>query len=339
MTTFVIIVLFALSIILTAMLVALGSLSYSFVKYWARRHDHDANALYPLKVRGNAVVITLELLRALAVTGAVILLSAQLWSILAWLAASVILVLGLLVLPQLYLKPFGTKMLVTFSGPIISLTSLLKPLTGPFGSWLDSHGAGETHIVVTKSELTHLFASTKSDETDLSADELRILKHSLTFGDKTVHDVMTPKRVMKTAKETDVLGPVFLDELHKSGHSRFPVWDEAGEQIVGVLYLRDASEARGHEQVKSLMRKNVFFVHEESELDHVLQAFLRTKRHMFIVTNSFAEVVGLVTIEDVVEQILGKPIIDEFDLYHSMRDVAKQQAREIHKQNREKMVE
>jgi CBS domain containing-hemolysin-like protein len=130
-----------------------------------------------------------------------------------------------------------------------------------------------------------------------------------------------------------VLSPVLLDELHQSGHSRFPVYAEGGkETVVGLLYIRDLIELKAHTVVSEVMQKHVYFVHEDRELDHVLNAFIRTKHHLFIVVNAFAEITGVVTIEDVLEQIIGKPIVDEFDRYDDMREVAKQQARQVTKQ-------
>src|SRR5690606_35806405 len=166
---------------------------------------------------------------------------------------------------------------------------------------------------------------------------LRIVKHALSFGDKSVHDVMTPRSVIKSVRDDDVLSPILLDELHKSGHSRFPVFIGNGDSAAGILYIKDLIDVKSHTRVSELMHKPIHYVNENRELDHVLQAFIKTKQHLFLVVNSFAEITGLITIEDIIEQVLGKPIIDEFDRYDNMREVAEARAKIVRKQV--KMVE
>jgi CBS domain containing-hemolysin-like protein len=79
------------------------------------------------------------------------------------------------------------------------------------------------------------------------------------------------------------------------------------------------------------MRKRVCYIHEEQTLLEALQAVLKTKHHLFIVVNSFEEYVGILTIEGVLEQIVGLPILDEFDRYEDMRAVAASIAEKEHK--------
>lgn len=324
------------SVLLTAMSLSLRSLSTPHIRYWARKGEPTAKALYPLKARGSAVLLTIELLRALAISGTLVLLASRLWGLFAWLLGASVLFLVFIVLSELYLKPVGTRLLAFLSPALLSLAQLLKFITLPLGRVFDRFLA-EQPTTMTRSELTHMLNTTTVTDTDLSSEELRIIKHSLAFGEKTVHDVMTPRSVVTFAREQDVLSPILLDELHKSGHSRFPVLNEAGDQAVGLLYVKDLMDVKAHETVRQLMHKPIHFVNENRELDHVLQAFIRTKQHMFLVVNSFAEITGLITIEDVVEQVLGKPIIDEFDRYDSMREVADAKAKIVRKQI--KMVE
>jgi CBS domain containing-hemolysin-like protein len=330
----VILTLAVLSLLFAAMLAAWHSVTPSFVRFWARTGDSIAGRLYPLKARGMSVVVLLELLRALSLTGAVILLARELHPFIAWLAASSALVLVSLLLPQVYLKPAGMRLLASLSGAIKTVDTYLAPVTRTLGTWLDRNVANEPPMALTKTEMTRLIDSTHPDDTDLTTDELRLLKHALNFGDKSVRAVMTPKRVMVTVKHDEVLSPALLDELHKSGHSRFPVTGDDGNEIIGILYVRDLIDLHDNTHVSGAMRKTVYYVHEERELDHVLQAFLRTKHHLFIVTNVFAEVTGLITIEDVLEQVIGKSIMDEFDEYHDLRAVAAKQAKEAIKAQR-----
>lgn len=325
-----------LSITLTAMSLALRSLSLPHLRYWARKGDAVSKKLYPLKARGSAVLLTIELLRSLAISGSLVILASLFWGVLAWLLGSVILFVAFIVLSELYLRPVGTWMLAWVSPLLLGLAQALKFIMLPLGRVFDRF-LEELPVTLTRSELTHMINSVQVSDTDLSADELRIVKHALAFGEKTVHDIMTPRSVIKSVRDDDVLSPVLLDELHKSGHSRFPVFINGTDTVTGILYIKDLIDVKSHTRVSELMHTPVHYVNEDRELDHVLQAFIKTKQHMFLVVNSFAEITGLVTIEDILEQVLGKPIIDEFDRYDNMREVAEARAKIVRKQV--KMVE
>jgi len=327
-----------LGMLLTAMSVAFSGLSTSHLRYWAKQKEPSASKLYPLKAKGEAVHLTIELLRALSIAGAFVLLAYLLGSWLAWLVSTMVLFVGFIVLTKLYLKTWGLKLLAYTSPLLLSLTNLLRPITAPLGSLFDKVIEQEP-VTLTKNELSHLVGGVDPNDTDLTKDELRIIKHTLTFSDKQVHDVMTPASVMTTVKEDELLSPVVIDELYRSGHSRFPVMSRDNKTAIGMLYLHDLVDLTVEGKVEKHMKRKVYFVHEDRELDHVLQAFLKTKHQLFLVVNNFSEVVGLITIEDIVEQILGKPIVDEFDKYDDMREVAETQAKKLHTQTKENMVE
>ena len=162
------------------------------------------------------------------------------------------------------------------------------------------------------------------DKEVLDADEKLLLRQALKYQDVLVGDIMTPRSVVITVDGSDTIGPLLLDRLHKSGHSRFPVVGENLDHTIGILYTHDLvlldPKAK---KVSDVMSKKVVYVHQDKSLDHVLQAFLRTKRHLFMVVNEFEEVMGVVSIEDVLETIIGRKIVDEFDQYEDLRAVAK----------------
>lgn len=162
---------------------------------------------------------------------------------------------------------------------------------------------------------------------------LEIVEQALQFGDKTVSQILTPRRVVKTVSANDNIGPLLLDELHKSGHSRFPVYEGKPDNIVGILYLRTLIKKKAEGLVPKTMSKQVCYVHEDQPLTEALQAILKTHQQLFIVVNSFEEYVGIVTIEDIMEAIVGKPIVDEFDEYEDLRAVAAKIAAKEHKKH------
>src|SRR3990167_8528946 len=149
---------------------------------------------------------------------------------------------------------------------------------------------------------------------------------------------MTPRRAARIVSVKDSIGPVLMGELHDSGFSRFPVYQDKEDHIVGTLYIHDLVAVKTGGEVRNFMDKKVYYVHDQQTLNHVLQAFLKTKHHLFIVVNNFEDFVGVITIEDVLEQILGQPIIDEFDKYDDLREVAKLEATHARKERKGKTL-
>ncbi len=153
--------------------------------------------------------------------------------------------------------------------------------------------------------------------------ELLLIDHGLQFGSALVKDVMTPRTMIDAAKAGDTLGPVTLNRLHNSGHSRFPVFSGDIDHVVGMLYLHDLVPLKKNiHKVEDAMHEEVFYVREDQDLEHALAAFLKTHHHLFVVVNEYRETVGLLSLEDVIESLLGRKIVDEFDKHHDLRTVA-----------------
>ncbi len=158
----------------------------------------------------------------------------------------------------------------------------------------------------------------------LSKEEQRLLVSGLQFGDKQVESVMTPRSVLDVVKKSDTVGPLLLDELHKTGHSRFPVVDGDVDHVVGILHIQNLlrlQDKKTH-HARDIMTTPVYYIKESQTLSAALAAFLRTHHHMFIVVNEYRETVGVLTLEDVIEALIGRKIIDEFDMHDDLRAVA-----------------
>lgn len=162
----------------------------------------------------------------------------------------------------------------------------------------------------------------------LSREETITLQSVLSFGDKCVRDVMTPRSVIDAIDVGEGIGPLIMDQLHKTGHSRFPVYDGDIDHVVGTLYLHDLIDLKsGHASVREAMHPQVFYINEHEDLEHALHGFLRTRHHLFIVVNEYRETVGLLSLEDVLETLLGRQIVDEFDEFQDLRKVAEKNPR------------
>ncbi len=166
-----------------------------------------------------------------------------------------------------------------------------------------------------RQELLHLLREARARGL-FEADALSMIEGVLAVSDLHARDVMVPRAQMVYVRRDDPVGRI-LPTVVESGHSRFPVMDEDRDDIVGILLAKDLLRLCGHEEqerfeIREFMRPPVF-VPESKRLDVLLREFRGNRQHMAIVVDEYGGVAGLITIEDVIEQIVGE-IDDEFDV-------------------------
>ena len=187
------------------------------------------------------------------------------------------------------------------------------------------HSVDAYHRFDSREELEQLIS--QSGEV-LTVNERSLIVHALQFGDKRVDAVMTPRGMIDSIKKTEFLGPLVLSELHDTGHSRLPVIGQDLDHIVGVLHLKDmlSLDVKRSVTAEKAMEAKVYYIREDDTLEHALAAFLKTQHHLFIVINAQRETVGIVTIEDVLEALIGRKILDEDDNHESAHEIAGRKA-------------
>jgi magnesium and cobalt transporter len=149
----------------------------------------------------------------------------------------------------------------------------------------------------------------------VDADALQMIQGVLRVGDQHVRDIMVPRSQM-VVLERDSGPQLLLPAVIESGHSRFPVIGEDRDQVVGILLAKDllryfAEGAAGSFDIREVLRPAAF-VPESKRLNVLLKEFRASRNHMAIVVDEYGGVSGLVTIEDVIEEIVGE-IADEYD--------------------------
>lgn len=154
----------------------------------------------------------------------------------------------------------------------------------------------------------------------------------LSLDDKIVEQIMTPRTVVFSLPE-DMTVAEAHDKYRAWPHSRIPVYEgDNPEDIVGVIYRRTVFEALAddHDEVKlTELMKPVRFVLENITLDKLLVKFLESRMHLFVVLDEYGGMSGVVTLEDVMEEILGSEIVDETDEVVDMRELARRRRKEL----------
>lgn len=167
---------------------------------------------------------------------------------------------------------------------------------------------------------------TAREEGTLDDGEYRIFKSIMNFSEIRVADIMTPRSVVFSVPSTKTVAEVaLLPELQM--YSRFPVWE--GDSIDGVIgyaltkdVLRAALDGRRNRTLDRLVRQ-ANFIPDNATLEKALEQFLQGRQHMFVVVDEYGGIEGLVTMEDVLETMLGTEIVDEADRVVDLRDLAK----------------
>ena len=180
-------------------------------------------------------------------------------------------------------------------------------------SWLDRLGQIFSGEPRTREDLGEILDAARADGL-IDADTLGMLQGAMAVSEGQVADVMVPRPQMVVLDAEAPLSEV-LATVIESGHSRFPVHGEDRDEIIGILLAKDLlpglADGTPPESIRPLLRKPVF-VPESKRLNVLLRDFRASRNHMAVVVDEYGSVSGLVTIEDVLEQIVGE-IDDEHD--------------------------
>ncbi|CAA0206553.1 Gliding motility protein GldE [Tenacibaculum maritimum] len=216
------------------------------------------------------------------------------------------------VLPKVYATRKSVEFASFMSKPIHFLNKLLTPLSIPLISLTNiiENRLGNKNNNLSVEKLSEALELT-SDHTT-TKDEQKILEGIVTFGNTETVQIMKPRTdVFALCDDESYEG--ILSKILKNGYSRNPVYTENIDNIIGVLYAKDllAHLDKKEFQWQQLLRKP-FFVPENKKLDDLLSEFQEKKNHLAIVVDEYGGTSGIVTLEDVIEEIVGD-INDEFD--------------------------
>ncbi len=201
--------------------------------------------------------------------------------------------------------------------PIQVLSVVLAPLTGVVNLVMRpfvARHSGAGNALVTEEELKML-VNVGAEEGVIEKDEREMIEGILIFGDTLVREVMVP-RIDVVALDAGATIAEALDQAMAAGHSRIPVYQDTIDNVTGILYVRDLLPflRDGHLQRTIVdLTRPVYYVPETMKVDDLLRNLKSRKVHISVVVDEYGGTAGLVTIEDLLEEIVGE-IQDEYDV-------------------------
>lgn len=158
----------------------------------------------------------------------------------------------------------------------------------------------------------------------ISQRERHVIATIMNFPATLVSELMLPPSAITYVKDDEVLGPLTLDRLYRSGFQHFPVID-TNRRIIGLIHTTalNSLEIKQTSRAREILDPKVYYLREDYTLNQALAAFLRTNCYFFLVIDRFERIVGLLTYEMIVDYLLGETPIDNFDRDSDRLAVAK----------------
>ncbi|KAM6945206.1 metal transporter CNNM4 [Lycodopsis pacificus] len=292
-----------------------------------------ARKIEPIRRKGNYLLCSLLLGNVLVNTTLTILLDDLTKSGIGAVVASTV---GIVIFGEIVPQALCSRHGLAVGANTIMVTKLFMlltfPLSWPISKLLDCVLGQEIGTVYNREKLVGMLKVTEPYN-GLDKEELNMIQGALELRTKTVEAVMTPVGDCFMIHSDTVLDFNTMSEIMESGYTRIPVYDHERSNIVDILYVKDLAfvdpdDCTTLKTITKFYNHPVHFVFHDTKLDSMLEEFKKGKSHLAIVQkvnnegegDPFYEVLGLVTLEDVIEEIIKSEILDESDLYTDNRN-------------------
>lgn len=293
------------------------------LKRRAERHDRTAQSLYRAAAYGNSLRGLLWLYIGLTAAAGLVLMARELTIWASLLIVGPLLWIAFSLVPASRTTILGTRLALLATPPIAWLLNYLHPVLSRGADAVQTRYTVPDHTrLYERDDLVRLLERQQvQEDSRFTQEELEIAIRALSFEDYLVADVMTPRKKVKTVLAGDTVGPVLINDLHKSGQEQALVRDSAKGPFVGSLRFSQLGiDSKGH--VRDIMQPTVYYVHENDSLGEALHAFFATNHSVFVVVNSSEEYVGVISAPDIMRQLVGHVPGDDFDRYSDPEAVA-----------------
>lgn len=306
--------------------------TYYYVPFYElkRRAERDeplARRLYPAVAYDGSLQVLLWLYIGLMSAASIVLLARLLPIWASLLVVGPILWITFSWLPTSRVTKTGARVTLIVTPVVVWLLNYLHPILRRGSKVTKKYSGANLHTgLFERNDLIDLLEQQQRQvDSRINDQELEIARRALNFGEYKVRNILVPRKVVKTVLANDTVGPVLIDELHKNAQGYALVRDKPKGDFIGSLAFKKLG-LKSSGQVKNIMDADITYVHENDSLSQVLHAFFATRQPLFVVVNSHEEYVGIITLDGILEQLLGKASVgsddETFDEHHNMSAVA-----------------
>lgn len=237
--------------------------------------------------------------------------------------------LAILIFSEIIPKTVGVsypfRLAPVIAHPIRWMVVILKPIVLLCRSITRLVPQASNNDTISAAELQTIAALSR-ESGHLEEAQEKVISNIIDLKSKTVRDVMTPRTVTFSLDEDITVSEAMKQINTLSSHSRVPVFSNDADNVTGIIMRKDvllAAAGQKLDQPLKALKRNVHFVPESMPLNRVLIDFFEKRQHLFVVVDEYGSVTGVISMEDVLEEIVGEEIIDESDRTKDMRELAR----------------
>ena len=331
MTYLIVASLILLSALFSGLTLGLFSLNKTALERKIKLGNEEAKKVYSVRKNGNLLLCTL-LVGNSAVNSAIALFLGSIASgVMAGIIATSLIVIFGEILPQAIFSRKALILGAKAAWVVRVFIFIFYPISAPLAWLLDKMLGEELPTIWSKKEIKEIIKDHEDHPDSLiDEDEERIMLGALSYSEKKATEVMTPKPVVYLLDAQAILTNELIIEIRDKGYSRIPVYDQHPDTIVGILFAKDLLGvvlSKKKMKVGDLMEKTPpLKVAELAKLDDLLDLMVKKKRHITLVYDQYNSFIGIVSLEDVLEEILRTEILDEKDKITDLQEFARKQA-------------
>ncbi|MDN5203915.1 CNNM domain-containing protein [Fulvivirgaceae bacterium BMA10] len=290
---------------------ALFSLNLTELERKIRIGNKEAEKVYTIRKKGNLLLCTLLLGNVASYTSMAVFLGSITGGVVAGITATALIFIFGEILPQAVFPRFALYIGARTSWLVKIFMVLFYPVAAPIAWILDKILGEELPVIWSKKELKEIIKYHEdSIKSPIDKDEEKIVLGALSFSDKRVRDVMIPAMEVYQISAVSLINERLLQEIKDKDFSRIPVYFQRHDNIIGVLLVKNliGVDSTKRLMVQDLQTEQVIRVNINKKLDDLFNMFINQRMQIALVYNSRKQYVGIVTLEDILEEILRTEI-------------------------------
>ena len=311
-----VILLILVSAVCSGLNIAVMALDLKDIERKAKTGNKQALKILPIRKRPHLTLAAILLTNVAAVAGTSLVLEQKLVGIIAWMVSTLLLVVFGEIMPQAFFLKSPLKWTSRLAGLLKLMIIITYPLSRPLEALLDILLPHRETALQTRSELGLLISEhVKDKSSELDDDEVEIMRGALALSEKRVREITTNIKDAYWMTPDTKLSGAKIDEIKMKGYSRIPIFNDGLTECYGLMLMKDLVDIDFDDNnylVKDIALHPTRMVGSMTALDTMFRKFISAKAHLMPVERD-DKIIGIVTIEDLIEEIIGHEIEDETD--------------------------